>query len=104
MKHESEMKVLKREFAEVESAHKAQHNDRMSLIKKREELIRGNTDEKCRLRHQVKVSAKEVSRLEQLLAKRYSKVIQKAFWVFDADKSGNIDPAECGEVWIDSTL
>merc|ERR1719231_822114 len=32
------------------------------------------------------------------MAKRYSKVIQKAFWVFDADKSGNIDPAECGEV------
>jgi calmodulin len=72
--------------------------DREQLIKKRHKLIKQNAADKVKMKRQLEVSSKEVARLERLLSARYSKVIKKAFLLFDTDKSGAINPEECYNV------
>jgi len=98
MKRDTVKLFLRKDYEEVKKKHAELKLDREELIKKRAKVIKANIADRAKMKRQVEVSAKEVIRLEQLLRARYSKVIKKAFFIFDKDKSGDIDPEECREV------
>jgi len=98
MKRDDALKRVMKDFEQVIEGQQLQIKDRKYLLRQKVKAIQEVEDDYVAHEVRIKAGRIQIDELESLLAERYTKVIAKAFKVFDRDGSGALDRAELHKV------